>query len=113
MSSFKGDNRFTKRYDEATYDSPHSDTSDEAEMPRYMHRLRSQWLEENYDALDCCYSNFMEVGRVVFGGAFFQQGDLAEFGKFVFRFTQVGATKSNSSMACLDGSSDSAWLRGT
>jgi hypothetical protein len=47
------------------------------------------WVEEHYDALCELYGNFRENGMRVFGGAFHQLSNFADFTEFIFNSTVV------------------------
>ena len=93
-SAFKGDSRFTRRYDEeARIDSPDSDElSDTSDVPRSLKRTRREWLSQNYDEVVELYESYLTSGRAIFGGAFHQCGTISEFANFMFKFMQPGAT---------------------
>ena len=95
MASFKSDPRYTRRVDEALYDSQFSDElSDEADVPEHVCKTRVQWLNTYYDELEDMYSWYLTFGHGVFGASFHQLGTLEEFANFVFKYMQPGAIKS-------------------
>lgn len=60
-----------------------SDEDEEEEYdPNWFHKERA-WLNAHYDVLNELYNLFRQHGAQVFGGAFFQFGDFAQFVQFV------------------------------
>jgi hypothetical protein len=96
MSDFKGDSRFTQRCDDGYYDDSNllndAHVVDESELPRSLFRERRRWLMRYEDEVQLLYETYVEVGRAIFGRAFHQLGSVAEFGDFVFKYLQPGAT---------------------
>jgi len=87
------------RYDDSASDSgdpdyrESSDDEDE-EIGQQFHRMRADWIVEHQDALEEGYRAFLEVGRKLFGNAFFQTGTINDYCKLVFKYTQPGASDS-------------------
>jgi|TARA_B100000073_G_scaffold300289_1_gene266659 hypothetical protein len=57
------------------------------ELPRTMERDRAQWVVDNTEDLEWLYRNYLELGRSMFGNAFFQQGNITAFAHFIYRHT--------------------------
>ena len=43
------------------------------------------------DEIEELYGVYLEAGKMLFGGAFHQLGDINHFRRFVFKYMQVGA----------------------
>jgi hypothetical protein len=93
MASFKGDGRYTCGED-AAYDSHTSD--EHLDDDRVVVQGGCVWRREYYEEIEYLYSNYIQVGRSLFGGAFHQLGRIDDFANFVFKYMQPGATLSNS-----------------
>ena len=106
MSSSKADARFTRRCDEERgFETPSDDgsmTSDDWVDSLYApargslerHAGYGQWMETNYVQVEEFYAEFKSMGRMYWGGAFFQCGNIGDFALMLFKHTQPGATKS-------------------
>ena len=55
-------------------------------------RERRRWLARYEEDIQLLFDTYMEVGWAIFGRAFHQLGSVAEFGDFVFKYMQPGAT---------------------
>jgi len=89
MSSFKGDQRYRSHVDDAPYDSPSSEEHEEELVTppvKYFHTFVEEWYEE----IERMYTAYVDTGREVFGGAFFQLGTIADFAAHIWQFTQPG-----------------------
>ena len=73
--------------DEFDPDYRESEDEEEEELPRTMQRDRAQWVVDNTDDLEWLYRNYLELGRSLFGHAFFQQGNVTDFAHFVYKHT--------------------------
>lgn len=88
------------RYEDSASDSgdpdyrESSDDEDEEVGSRF-HRMRADWIVDYQDALEEGYRAFLEVGRKLFGDAFFQAGSINDYCKLVFKYTQPGASDSS------------------
>jgi len=58
---------------------------------RTLSRERRAWQTQYQEEIEKMYTGYLEVGRHLFGNAFFQLGGIAEFADFVFKYTQPGA----------------------
>ena len=102
MSSSKADARFTRRCDEERgFETPSDDgsvTSDD--WVDMLHKGGKQcreydkWVNMNYEEIEEFYAEFKSMGRMYWGNAFFQCGDIGDFALMLFKHTQPGATKS-------------------
>ena len=103
MSSSKGDSRYEAHTDFDNVD-PYSESSDEDTIEPHvrLNRLnrqdrcirsrgsgpqQNQWVEDNFDALEELFKCFKTDGQALFGGAFYQLGDMNKFVHFVFAST--------------------------
>ena len=50
-----------------------------------------QWDLQYRDEIEELYGVYLEAGKMLFGGAFHQLGDINHFRRFVFKYMQVGA----------------------
>lgn len=83
MASFKGDRNY-----ECHYDSPPDFEESDEDCVHVKDPVQTQfnaWVDEHYDVLQELYSCYKDSGRRVFGGAFHQLGDFADFITFVYR----------------------------
>ena len=69
---------------------PYSESSDEDTIEPHVRRERKQWVVDNFDALEELFKCFKTDGQALFGGAFYQLGDLNKFVHFVFASTVPG-----------------------
>ena len=76
--------------DEFDPDYTEGESSDD-ELPAAMGRDRAHWVEDNTDALEDLYRQFLETGRQLFGNAFHQTGNITAFCHYVYRYTTPGA----------------------
>ena len=51
----------------------------------------SEAAETKRDEIEELYGVYLEAGKMLFGGAFHQLGDINHFRRFVFKYMQVGA----------------------
>ena len=63
------------------------DDSSEDDLPPTRGRDRAQWVVDNQEAVEELYRAFQEVGRQLFGEAFFQIGDVTKFAHFIYTHT--------------------------
>ena len=77
--------------DDPDYREDSADEEDD-ELPPSMARDRAQWVVDNQDAVEELYRAFKEAGVTLFGGAFFQCGNITPFAHFVYKYTMPGAT---------------------
>tara|TARA_B100000579_G_scaffold408294_1_gene396311 strand:- start:418 stop:720 length:303 start_codon:yes stop_codon:yes gene_type:complete len=82
---------FSESEDDSDPDYRESSADDEDELPKSMARDRAQWVVDNHEALAELYAEFKDVGRHLFGEAFFQCGNITVFSHFVYRHTMPGA----------------------
>jgi hypothetical protein len=66
----------------------YSSESDECEEEPPNPRTFDEWVQVHYDELVGMYTAFKENGTIIFGGAFFQFGDLGTFAYFVYTYMQ-------------------------
>ena len=76
MSSFKGDSRYNAYHDNDSDPDPNHEPEDHAESP-------TNWVDQHFDALSELYQCFTGSGSVLFGRAFYQFGNFAQFCTFV------------------------------
>ena len=69
---------------------PHAYDSDEHFEEPYESECK-QWDLQYRDEIEELYGVYMEAGKMLFGGAFHQLGDINHFRRFVFKYMQVGA----------------------
>ena len=98
MPSARRQNEFThddlpsdRESDDPDYRESSAD-EEEDELPRTMARDRAQWVVDNTEIITELYSLFKANGRVAFGEAFFQTGNITSFAHFVYRYTTPGAS---------------------
>ena len=69
---------------------PHAYDSDEHFEEPYESECK-QWDLQYRDEIEELYGVYLEAGKMLFGGAFHQLGDINHFRRFVFKYMQVGA----------------------
>lgn len=69
---------------------PHAYDSDEHFEEPYESECK-QWDLQYRDEIEELYGVYIEAGKMLFGGAFHQLGDINHFRRFVFKYMQVGA----------------------
>lgn len=69
------------------------DSADESEddLPPSMARDRAQWVVANTEAIEELYKIYCDAGKLLWGRAFFQCGDITSFAHFVYKHTTPGA----------------------
>jgi len=61
--------------------------SDADSLPWTMGADRAEWIRNNVEAVEELYTVFKGIGDKLFGPAFFQTGNVTDFGKFIYRHT--------------------------
>lgn len=69
---------------------PRSYDSDEHFEEPYESEAK-KWELQYRDEIEELYAVYTEAGKMLFGGAFHQLGDINHFRRFVFKYMQVGA----------------------
>ena len=69
---------------------PRSYDSDEHFEEPYESECK-KWDLQYRDEIEELYAVYMEAGKMYFGSAFHQLGDINHFRRFVFKYMQVGA----------------------
>jgi hypothetical protein len=77
--------------DDLDPDYRESDSGEEDDLPPSMQRDRAQWVVDNTEDLEWLFTYFRDLGRSLFGRAFFQHGNITDFSHFVYKFTSPGA----------------------
>lgn len=108
MSSFKGDQRFTRRWDAANDhhddDTQQSENSSDNEWTIHeddakhgdwkpFYTQYRKWVREHEEELLDMYRAFTSAGDALFGKAFHQMGSFESFCDYCFRTTFPGASK--------------------
>lgn len=85
MSYFKGDSYYEAHVDDVADSANYFPTTEVESDCDFSYR----WVDRHYDALQELYELFKQRGSFLFGRAFFQLGDFADFIELIYRKTVI------------------------